>query len=157
MNRKQRRATDARIAHALLAETLTDIHRIGQGVWELRMYNPTAFLEAALNPALLNDDGFHDCRIVANAIQQIMHHPGMLCLLCQQTFSAHHLPSRFVILRPSIDAIRATPKGACTVVGNGICSDCVAQPELPARVVDYYRRNVISDLREVRLAEAGAA
>jgi hypothetical protein len=157
MNRTQRRATDARTGHARLAASLTDIHRIGQGVWELRIYAPEAFLEAMLNSALLDDETFHDCRVVARAIEQIVHRTGTLCLLCQQVFSGEHLPGLFVILRPSLDAIRATTDGGSHVLTNGVCLDCAAQPALPRRVVDFYRRNIISDLREIRIAEAGAA
>lgn len=141
-----------------LNTALRDIERVGQGIWQLNIYSPAAIVGAML--AGPDDDLVLDIQLLQQTIERIEHHRGAggpMCLLCEAEFSPLHLPRAVAILRPGLDALRAAPGSGRWVISNGLCNGCAAQPELPARILAFYRRTLIPNAREIRLAEAGAA
>jgi hypothetical protein len=150
--RKQQPMPDA------VTDALRDIEQVGQGIWQLNIWTSEAVI-AALR-TVPDDDAVLDIGLLRQTIERIEHSRGPggpLCLLCEAEFSRVALPRAIAILRPGIDALRAAPGAGHWVITNGVCADCAAQPEPRERVLAYYRRTLIPNAREIRLAEAGAA
>jgi hypothetical protein len=153
--------TSKRQARALrrAERVLQGLHRIGQGVWELHTYSIEWLVDTIAQPFQPVDA---DERLAVNALMPLMDdllmgkHDGTLCLLCSATFATARLPAKFLILRPGCDALTAAG-GAADGVAGLLCPKCSALPDWQARVLEFYRKNAIQDLRPVMVAPGGHA
>jgi hypothetical protein len=138
---------------------LRNMERVGGGVWQVNIYSPEA-ITAGLLAGCLDDDLVLDLRLLRQAIELIEQHRGPLpplCLLCPAVFSHHYLPRLIAILRPQLDALRASAGDGSCGTASGICVDCAGVPDLPARVLDAYRASFMPNARAIQIGAAGAA
>jgi hypothetical protein len=148
MNRRQRRAAEKR----MLEQSFKDIQTEGQGVWDFTIIMPQMMPAFMCDALAGNAHAGHICLGIANTLKQIdVADPRMLCLLCDNEFSADSRPLVFVLLT----AHRDDP---ATGVMTGLCSDCAQKPRLDELIFRYYRENVVPDARRLSMAnEAGQA
>lgn len=125
--------------------TLSAMHDEGQGVWKMIVASPHT-IDLLRMAAALGDPS--SCAAMS-CIDQTLTKIGkvkagkrMLCLMCDTAFSRKKYPLAFVIVFPYRD------KPSMGVI-NGVCEGCydMHNVDLPARVADYYRKNVMEDFR----------
>jgi len=126
----------------------------GRSLWELEVY-AAADIPDIVNRAQAGDEG---CRILARIIVQIsdrLSDPDMAgslphCVLCTQMFTSDgEVPAMFGIMR---SAVRRGP-----MLAHLICEPCSKQPDLRAGLFEAVRRDIMSDVTEVHLAQPGHA
>jgi hypothetical protein len=141
-----------------LQAALQGIQTVGQGVWEIHFYGPETFLPIMLGQAKADADIRADCRLVEQALKEIENRPSQtICLLCDVGFTATLPPWRFIILRPSLDAMRANTAEGMDIVTSCLCKACTTKPDLQAKILDYYRQTFAADLRLLRVVGTGRA
>jgi hypothetical protein len=131
----------------ILKEGLEEIRLEGQGVWQIAIYSVEGMLESLIRGMTGDAKAQHLAIVIGQFIQAIdAADPPAMCLLCDHEFSRDAGPLALVILH----AYRDDPRN---VLGHGICGACWAKKPsafaLSSLVTDYYRKNVINDLREV--------
>jgi hypothetical protein len=148
---KRRRSLGRR---ELLEEATRRICEEGQGVYQLSLVSALGAAPLFAQAISGDSQAAYHLLIVARLLEQIRTAPPrskLMCLLCDNEFSAAALPLAFVIMH----ARRDDPG---MVMGNGICCRCCDASDLQARILDKYREGLISDLRVLPpIGEAGTA
>jgi hypothetical protein len=104
----------------------------GQGVWRLRLIEPSRALELCE----LTRKGDRQSRVLhrylSKAIKDVQElRPPMMCSLCDREFSGGQVPAAFVILTAAIDM----PSKAMT---DGLCIGCATAGDVAHRVVSTF-------------------
>jgi hypothetical protein len=131
----------------ILKAGLEEIRLEGQGVWQIAIYSIEGMLESIMRGLAGDAEAQRLAIVIGQFILAIDRaDPPAMCLLCDHEFSRDAPPLALVILHAYLD----NPRHA---LGHGICDACWAKnpsaSALSSLVTDYYRKNVISDLREV--------
>jgi hypothetical protein len=139
--------------------TLRAMHQISRGLYEI-VHHTANSIAAAL---LVNDpDDRIDIAAVRGIINQIGDGDGPVheCIFCGCGFDKRAWPSRFVILRPTVDALLAASKarGELPIMVLAICRACDALPDVKRRVLAKLKADIFHDIRELPpRSEAGHA
>lgn len=139
-----------------LARQFERMQAEGQGVWKVTIWSPDDATELVARRLLGDDYADRVLRAITSSLRQIAHAPAhdkLLCLTCSATFDGKTPPGAFVLLHAACD----DPQHS---ICNGICTACHAQHDRAALrnlVFDYYRRNVMADMREITIGEGGHA
>jgi len=118
------------------------LHAEGQGVWQLEAFDAPAVLALALVARIGWD------RRAAKMLGALEHSMRqlllakreLLCLTCDQQFSAAALPVLWLVLTPYCD----NPSEA---IVHALCGACNGHPSREDRIIEKLRNSLISDLK----------
>jgi hypothetical protein len=141
-----------------LRAAFEEMRVIGQGILEVHIYGPESFLLTALKLGGDTEDLRLDVSAAEYTINEILDETRQVfCLLCEARLGPRRLPRRLAVIRPSVDAMRASGKEGLHIVANGICLECDKAPDLPGRITAYYQ-NVLPGVRSIAIpSKAGSA